>query len=174
MRAFLAWCQRPLHKTYSDPVTGDPLTAGEKFSWAMQSIIRRWAFIGAITLITIVVWSINVAVGLTWWNLGASYLALLIESTVGIAMFSQGRRDSVIIRRIDRNEETNRQLLAHLELVLTHLDEVGTQRDEADLKRESILQASQDNGQKLTTLLERQAKHLRAVEENLGVVLEDP
>ena len=34
------------------------------------------------------------------WNYVASYLALFIESVVGIAMFSQTRRDAMIIREI--------------------------------------------------------------------------
>lgn len=114
---------------YTDPVTGDPLTAGEKFSWVMQAIIRRWAFIGVITVITIVVWSLNIAVGLTWWNLGASYLALLIESTVGIAMFSQTRRDAVIIR--------------HLRDVIDTQAAVGEQRARADEKRDAMFELVQ-------------------------------
>lgn len=113
---------------YRDPVTGDPLTVGEKFSWAMQSIIRRWLFIGLITVATIVVWAFNNATGLTWWNLAASYLALLIESCVGIAMFSQTRRDAVIMRQIKANEERHGETLERLEWMMAHMEKAAEQR----------------------------------------------
>ena len=93
-----------MSRTYSDPVTGDELTHAEHVSWQLQSLIRNWYFIGAITAATIVV-SI---IGRAWtfhlmdiWNFSASYLALFIESIVGIAMFSQTRRDAVKIRKIE-------------------------------------------------------------------------
>jgi len=113
--------RRPFH----NPVTGDALTLGEEFSWVMQGIIRRWAFLGLITVVTIVVWTLGNAGSLTWWNLGASYLALLIEGTVGIAMFSQTRRDALILREIRTG--------------LKHMTEATAQRDEADGKRDLIL-----------------------------------
>jgi hypothetical protein len=169
----------PKPTPYRDPVTGDLLTVGEKFSWIMQSIIRRWLFIGIITVATIVVWSANKAIGLTWWNLGASYLALLIESTVGIAMFSQTRRDAVAIREtralakeMVAADEKRDRILAHLEgadqaraaadekrdRILAHLEEAATARAAADVKREQILakleQARRDRAQVKRTLRE--------------------
>lgn len=85
-----------------DPVTGDQLTRGEYVSWVVQGIIRRWAFLGVFTLITLIVWLTDNSIALTWWNLGASYLAIVIESIVGISMYSQTRRDAVILRAIER------------------------------------------------------------------------
>lgn len=87
----------PKHK---DPITGDELTTGEWVSWKIQGVIRRWTFLVAITCVTVVVWSTNNPQALTWWNLCASYLAILIESIVGLAMFSQTRRDAVVLREI--------------------------------------------------------------------------
>lgn len=84
-----------------DPATGDILTTGEYISWLIQGIIRRWAFLVLISIVTILVWTTNNATALTWWNLGASYLALVIESIVGISMYSQTRRDAVILRAIE-------------------------------------------------------------------------
>lgn len=99
-------------RRFHDPVTGDELTWGEELSWVMQGMIRRWTFLGIITVITAFVW---IHVDPIWrrppteeWNLWASYLALLIEGTVGIAMFSQTRRDAVCLREV-------RQITRHLE-----------------------------------------------------------
>ena len=116
-----------MNRQFRDPVTGDPLTLGEHLSWLMQGIIRRWAFLGLITVATIVVWSINDATGLLWWNLSASYLALLIEGTVGIAMFSQTRRDAVILR--------------HLRDVVDALETAERQRSAADLRRDDLIRS---------------------------------
>lgn len=53
-----------------------------------------------VTVITILVWVTNCGAALVWWNLGASYLALVIESVVGIAMFAQTKRDAVVMREV--------------------------------------------------------------------------
>lgn len=97
-------------KQHRDPVTGDQLTSGEYISWLIQGIIRRWAFLGVITFVTILVWATNNSAALSWWNLGASYLALVIESVVGIAMFSQTRRDAVILRHVAQTSEGQEKL----------------------------------------------------------------
>src|ERR1700722_1312973 len=101
-------------KVYVNPLTGDELTKSEYISWKVQGVIRRWAFIGFITVASITVFLIA-ASSLGWasplllaWNLGASYLAVFIESVVGIAMFSQTARDANIIRKIDK-------IAAHIE-----------------------------------------------------------
>ena len=130
--------------SFRDPVTGDPLTLGEHLSWLMQGIIRRWAFLGLITAATVVVWTVGDATGLLWWNLSASYLALLIEGTVGIAMFSQTRRDAVILR--------------HLRDVIDALQAAEEQRSAADRSRDQLIAAVQqmeaDHGRLLADLRE--------------------
>lgn len=119
--------RRPVR--FRDPVTGDELTLAEEASWKMQGIIRRWTFVVVVTLVTAAVWTyVGVSAGwslrsgaladLTWWNLGASYLAILIESTVGIAMFSQTRRDAVKIRKIEAIAESQTALMS---LICAHL-----------------------------------------------------
>lgn len=87
-------------KQHKDDITGDTLTTGEWISWHIQGIIRRWWFIIAFTTITIIVWSTDNPTLLLWWNLFASYMAIFIESIVGLAMFGQTRRDAVILRHI--------------------------------------------------------------------------
>ena len=91
-----------MKKKFNDPVTGDQLSLGEYISWLVQGIIRRWAFLVVISLATVAAWSTGNDTVLLWWNLAASYTALLIESIVGIAMFSQTRRDAVILRKLNR------------------------------------------------------------------------
>jgi len=111
---------------HRDPVTGDELTTEEWVSWKIQGAIRRWYFLILITLVTIAVWATNNPTALTWWNLGASYAALVIESIVGIAMFSQTRRDAVVLREVrstlkevretaDQTERIECLLLKHIE-----------------------------------------------------------
>ena len=85
-------------KKYRDPYTGDQLTFSEMMSWNIQGVIRRWAFIGSITVATIICWTIDTPRVLLWWNFAASYSALLIESVVGIAVFGQMRRDAQVVR----------------------------------------------------------------------------
>jgi len=87
-------------KKYRDPHTGDNLTLAEHVSWMIQNVIRNWFFIGFITVATAICWSIGTQSVMAKWNYVASYLALFIESVVGIAMFSQTRRDAMIIREI--------------------------------------------------------------------------
>ncbi|QBD76189.1 hypothetical protein EPA93_09270 [Ktedonosporobacter rubrisoli] len=100
-----------------DPVTGDQLSAGEYLSWLIQSMIRRWAFLGLITLLTVIVWTTNNPIALNWWNLGASYMALVIESVVGISMYAQTRRDALVMRETRKISQQNAQQLARLEAV---------------------------------------------------------
>jgi hypothetical protein len=87
-------------REHRDPVTGDILTQGEYISWIIQGIIRRWTFLGLLTVVTILAWITRNETVLLWWNLGASYLALVIESIVGLGMYSQTRRDAVVMREV--------------------------------------------------------------------------
>lgn len=91
---------KPLKAKYRDPVTGDPLTRSEMVSWYAQAIIRRWAFIVGYSLLTFGVWLFGTTMAVQWWNYSASWLALVIESVVGIAMFGQVRRDALILREL--------------------------------------------------------------------------
>jgi hypothetical protein len=45
-------------RKYKDPVTGDAQTVGEHVSWMIQGVIRRWLFLGVITVLTVYVWVI--------------------------------------------------------------------------------------------------------------------
>lgn len=108
-----------------DPVTGDPLTVGEYVSWKIQGIIRRWTFLITLSCVTVIVWSTNNSTALVWWNLGASYMALVIESVVGIAMIAQTKRDAVVLREVRdisrRIETIEASLLKDVENIDTSL-----------------------------------------------------
>ena len=101
---------------YRDPVTGDELTRAEHISWRLQSSIRNFGFIGAVTVITVIygirghIWTLDPA---DMWNYCMSWLALWIESIVGISMFSQTRRDAVKIRKIEALEEQLRAMVSN-------------------------------------------------------------
>lgn len=125
-----------------DPVTGDQLTRGEWISWKIQGIIRNWTFLLLITLTTIIVWSLDNPTGLTWWNLCASYMALVIESVVGIAMFSQTRRDALVIREIrkisQRIEKIESRVLKDVEQIEERLP---TPKEPITLRARRVRQA---------------------------------
>lgn len=108
--------KRRRSKPFIDPITGDPLSWQEHISWRIQGIIRHWAFISIFTCSTITAWIIGVSHPevLIWWNLAASYLAIFVESVVGISMFSQTRRDAVLIRKIAGMEEKLLKLVEHI------------------------------------------------------------
>jgi len=85
---------------FKHPITGENIGLGEHLSWTAQNAIRRWEFVGVVTLATVVCWTINTAGVLEWWNYAASYCAVLIELVVGIAMYQQTKADAKIIRKI--------------------------------------------------------------------------
>jgi hypothetical protein len=89
---------------FHDPVTGDPLSLGEEASWLLQGFIRRWTVFALVSAFTAFAWIHGRIWDQGWtdiWNLFASYWALALETIVGIAMFSQTRRDAVKIRKIE-------------------------------------------------------------------------
>ena len=87
----------------SDPVTGDAFGPGEGLSWVLQGFIRRWTFLILFTSVTIPLWALGSPAVLGWWNYGASFLAIMIESVVGIGFFNMARRDSKVLRHVMRD-----------------------------------------------------------------------
>lgn len=116
---------------YKDPVTGDGLTTAEYLSWLVQGIIRRWTFLIVISIVTATVWFLGTTEAREWWNYAASYMAIFIESVVGIAMFAQTRRDAVALREVralaQRIEDIAEVLLKEVEDIEEYIeDEVAT------------------------------------------------
>jgi len=88
-------------KKFKHPVTGEPIGLGESLSWKVQNLIRNWTFMFVITGITITWWSFPYLFhdpNRIWWNYLASYMAIFIETVVGIAMFQQTKSDAKVIR----------------------------------------------------------------------------
>lgn len=102
-------------KPHKDPITGDTLTTGEWVSWKIQGVLRRWAVLIGIILVTVVCWITTNSTVLLWWNLSASLLAIIIEFIVGIAVLGQTKRDALILRHTAQLSEINQRQLEHLE-----------------------------------------------------------
>jgi uncharacterized membrane protein len=106
-------------RKYIHPDTQDVLTFGEQVSWKIQGIIRNWWFVGFWSIGSFVWW-----IKPAWfrdnhsyihWQLLASYLAVLVELMIGIAMVGQTKRDAMIIRHILALEKKE---IEHLEDLL--------------------------------------------------------
>ena len=116
-----------------DPLTGDLLKGSERFSLLVQSLMRRWAFVLAYTVVTVVWWTHPHWFGDQpndgHWQDAASYAALVIESVVGIGMFGWARRDSLVLRRLEvlerkaQQADENNHTLLHELLRLSHINE---------------------------------------------------
>lgn len=122
-----------------DPVTGDKLNPGEQASWWIQHRMRRWSFLGIITFITVVCWATRNVTVLTWWNLAASYGALVIEGVTAMALIQQTLRDAVVSRetratskRVEKMEQEHGAMLRDL---YTHI--CGPQASGSDSRNES-------------------------------------
>jgi hypothetical protein len=92
--------------------------------------LRMILFLGIITIVTILAWTTNNSTVLTWWNLGASYLAIVIESVVGLAMFGQVKRDAICLREVrtisQHVEKLAEVLLKDVVALEKHLEETPT------------------------------------------------
>jgi hypothetical protein len=118
-------------KQYRDPITGDALTLGEYVSWQIQSIVRRWLSLIIIILITALCWATNNPIILTWWNLAASLLAIIIEFIVGLSMLGQTRRDACILREIRAIDNRIESIIRHIQ----HTVDIEQQDIEAIMER---------------------------------------
>lgn len=101
-------------KEHIDPNTGDPITRSERMSLFAQAVMRKWSFVLAYSVLTFFWWTHPQVFGDhpgsdARWQDWASYMALLIESLVGIGMFGWARRDSVFIRKLYALERASEQ-----------------------------------------------------------------
>lgn len=87
-------------QTHNDPVTGDKVSFSEFATIKAQGVIRRWTVFIVFTIGTAICWAIDAPNVLLWWNLSASFFAVIVELMVGMAQFSQTRRDAAIIRSL--------------------------------------------------------------------------
>lgn len=97
----------------------EKLTRGEQVAWLLQGVIRNWWFLSVILLLTLLCWATGNPTVLTWWNLSASLMAIVIEAVVGRAMFGQTRKDAHVLREIlaisQRLETLEQSVLSDLE-----------------------------------------------------------
>jgi hypothetical protein len=101
------------------PQTGDLIGPGERITWRIMAIYRRWTVFILLQVLTIVWWVHPkwFPGGLVGWNLLWSDLAVMVEMIVGIAFMAQSMRDAKVIRSemkvlAEAHEETH-QLLAN-------------------------------------------------------------
>lgn len=82
------------------PQTGDLIGPGERITWRIMGIYRRWLVFIALQVLTIIWWCFPkwFPGGLVGWNLLWSDLAVMVEMIVGIAFMAQSMRDAKVIR----------------------------------------------------------------------------
>jgi hypothetical protein len=92
---YAAWRQPKPH-----PLTGDLLDPGERVTWRVMSVYRRWSVFFLLQVLTIIWWTHPFLFpgGLAGWNYVWSDLAVVVEMMVGIAFMNQAMRDAKIIR----------------------------------------------------------------------------
>ena len=111
-----AWRQPKPH-----PQTGDMLRLGERVTWRVMSVYRRWSVFLVLQALTLVWWldPRRFPGGLAGWNYVWSDLAIVVEMMVGIAFLNQSMRDARIIRQ-ELGEQT--EMLADLVDIQHRLD----------------------------------------------------
>lgn len=113
-------------KPQPHPQTGDLLQPGERVTWLVMGIYRRWSVFIALQVLTFLWWSFPQYFpgGLFGWNLAWSDLAIIVEMMVGIAFLSQSMRDARIIRQELRQMQEDARLIREIHAAL-HPDGEG-------------------------------------------------
>lgn len=103
------------------PQTGDMLKLGERVTWRVMSVYRRWSVFIALQALTVVWWLFprDFPGGLAGWNYVWSDLAIVVEMMVGIAFLNQSMRDARIIRQ-ELGEQT--EMLDELKVIAERVD----------------------------------------------------
>lgn len=92
------------------------LAPGERVTWLVMGIYRRWSVFLALQLLTFAWWTFPAVFpgGLFGWNLAWSDLAIVVEMMVGIAFLNQSMRDARIIRAELAELRSERELLQQI------------------------------------------------------------
>jgi hypothetical protein len=130
MTSPIAFVRRALQPR-PDPATGDLLPFGERVSWGIQGLIRCWPVVIGHVVLSVVWWTHPGWFGdtpdLPHWMAVYSLLAVVIESIVGLAMFSQTRRDATALREVRaisrRLEQMAAVILADVEQVEAEIED---------------------------------------------------
>jgi len=107
-------------RTFTDPVTGDALSLGEHVAWRAQGIFRRWSTMILIQVVCVAWLALGSASARNWWNYSWSDLAIIVENVTMLALFSQTRRDAVVMRETREMARRQADILTHLEALLDH------------------------------------------------------
>lgn len=80
---------------------GDTLSLGERNTWRVMTLYRRWSVFCALQLLTVLWWTHPswFPGGLPGWNYVWSDLAVVVEMVVGISFLGQAIRDGAVIRK---------------------------------------------------------------------------
>lgn len=95
---------RDLYRNFNQPKphpqTGDMIGPGERITWRIMGIYRRWTVFIMLQVLTVVWLSFPryFPGGQFGWNLLWSDLAVMVEMIVGIAFMAQSMRDAKVIR----------------------------------------------------------------------------
>lgn len=95
------------------PVTGDLLKPGERVTWSIMGVYRRWSVFLLLQALTVTWWCFPNLFpgGLFGWNVLWSDLAVVVEMLVGIAFLNQSMRDARVIREeLKQSHETDARL----------------------------------------------------------------
>ncbi len=126
-------------RAYTDPLTGDTLSFGEHMAWKAQGLFRRWSTMALIQVVCVVWLALGDQNARNWWNYSWSDLAIIVENVTMLALFSQTRRDAVVMR--ETREIARRQTDADCQRddLLTKVHALTARHDEADRKRDAML-----------------------------------
>jgi membrane protein insertase Oxa1/YidC/SpoIIIJ len=82
------------------PQTGDMINLGERITWRIMGVYRKWIVFIMLQVLTLVWWTHPSIFpgGLAGWNYLWSDLAVMVEMIVGIAFMAQSMRDAKVIR----------------------------------------------------------------------------
>jgi hypothetical protein len=100
-------------RTFTDPITGDELSLGEKAAWIAQGTFRRWSVMILLQVICVVWLVLGTNAQRGWFNYVWSDLAIIVENVTMLALFNQTRRDAKVQR-------DTKKIVAHLEALLDH------------------------------------------------------
>lgn len=133
---------------YKDPVTGDPLSTSEHITRIVQdNVIRTWWFLGFFTLTTILAIVQTVFIEksfhpspMDWWNVWASWTAVIVEGLIGRYMTGMTRRDSTVLRATNQLLVDVETLLKEVKIVIG-IDAKHSEEDyKIDLESNSMLE----------------------------------
>ncbi|MGC8511332.1 MAG: hypothetical protein ACP5PB_10735 [Acidimicrobiales bacterium] len=113
-----------MRRTFTDPVTGDQLSLGEHVAWRAQGVFRRWSTMILIQVVCVAWLVLGSAGARNWWNYTWSDLAIIVENVTMLALFSQTRRDAVVMREVRKLVSDHAEADAKRDVIVRHLEAI--------------------------------------------------